>query len=81
MYTIAAARTRRISRVSLVVGTGIIAGIFTLNATPASAGSTWDRAASTLSTAGSTWDSASTAGSPDDSTWDSPARLDDSTWD
>jgi hypothetical protein len=87
MNFIASAKARTISRVSVVVGTGIIAGMLTLTATPASADSTWDgpkpvAAAALTSADDSTWD----APKPD-STWDgptpapSPVPTADSTWD
>ncbi|SDK45526.1 hypothetical protein [Nonomuraea jiangxiensis] len=78
MNLTASAKARRTSRVSLVIGAGIIAGIFTLNAAPASADSTWDLASTVSTSDDSTWDTVSNL---DDSTWDAPADLDDSTWD
>ncbi|MEO3872876.1 hypothetical protein ABGB18_29020 [Nonomuraea sp. B12E4] len=79
MILTASAKARRVSRFSLVIGAGIIAGIFTLNAAPASADSTWDRSSSSVTSSDSTWDTPSNL---DDSTWDTPsATTDDSTWD
>ncbi|MEO3867462.1 hypothetical protein ABGB18_01385 [Nonomuraea sp. B12E4] len=68
MNITATAKARSISRLSLVVGAGIIAGIFTLNATPASADSTWDRTSSVSTSDDSTWDTLNAT--TDDSTWD-----------
>jgi hypothetical protein len=77
MNFIASAKAHTIARVSLVIGTGIVAGMFTLTGTPASA-STWDSPAPLAST----WDVTST-----NSTWDAPpaggglVNTTDSTWD